>query len=586
MRIVLICPEEPGYQPLAAHAYPLGPAYVSASLKRAGYEVHCVNGYHIKGFQTYEEKFREIAASLAGKGVDIVAVGGYSYMYRRIEEILAAGRKVFPEAGILLGGKIVECMPEKILRALDADYGILGEGEIATVELLRALESGTDPRAVAGVALWDRDTDEVFVSDKPCYPEDLDALPFPDREGFDFAEYLRRQTPDTTDQGYSQLDDKKWLTMSTSRSCPFQCTFCFHLPGVPVRRRSLENCFAEIDAAVRDYGINFVSFHDDILFDKNEPERVAALCEGMKRRGLKWSCSLRANAITDEFLSLLESSGCVSICFGIENISTTLLRSMKKAITFPLIEKAVSVIRKYKIDLAAAILVFDRRETWDTFAENVSWWLRNRDLGMIFIHILSCPNSAMYLHAKEKGIVKDEIEYIGANNLNAMALNATELPENEFIDMRSKMRELNSVAAYYPGILKTAAFAGKDEYGRERHRVEAVCPHCCNFNVYPRLHVEVYGKCRTPFNQDHSIQVWCKDCNRRYHLPNPAITSRYHTFGKRLYVTHYPPARLLGHYLQRGGTMEELCEDWPALLTEFEKNPELAALSAFPEENL
>ena len=53
----------------------------------------------------------------------------------------------------MIGGGLVSSTPELVFGALDADIGVLGEGERTTVELAAVLAAGGDLERVDGLLL-------------------------------------------------------------------------------------------------------------------------------------------------------------------------------------------------------------------------------------------------------------------------------------------------------------------------------------------------------------------------------------------------------------------------------------------------
>lgn len=63
--------------------------------------------------------------------------------YRKLREIAQLGRKIKPEIKIWIGGGLVTNSPYEAMKLIpDADYGMIGEGEETSLELIKALESG------------------------------------------------------------------------------------------------------------------------------------------------------------------------------------------------------------------------------------------------------------------------------------------------------------------------------------------------------------------------------------------------------------------------------------------------------------
>lgn len=226
--------------------FPLGIPYVSSSMKQSGLRVFTLN------MNSREGVTREIIAEeIRAHSIDVVLTGGLSFQYPAIREILQAAKELNPRIVTVAGGGIITSAPVAGMEVLEfADYGIVGEGEEMTPALCHALERGEDVMAVEGIVYRD---DGVWMRTKARKEvADLDAIPFPDYDGFDFSK-IAAMVPSLLG-----MNEDHAITMTTSRSCPFQCTFCFHTSGSHYRKRSLDNFFEELDLLVEKYHIKYI----------------------------------------------------------------------------------------------------------------------------------------------------------------------------------------------------------------------------------------------------------------------------------------------------------------------------------------
>ena len=141
---------------------------------------------------------------------------------------------------------------------------VLGEGEVTIVELVREINNGRDNIAdVNGIGY--KDTSKGFILTSPRSPiMDLDSLPLPDFEGFEFEKYLAMQMPN--DNLYMYVDDEpRFYPIISSRGCPYNCTFCFHPLGQKYRSRSVENFISEIKYITERYQVNNLAIVDELI---------------------------------------------------------------------------------------------------------------------------------------------------------------------------------------------------------------------------------------------------------------------------------------------------------------------------------
>jgi anaerobic magnesium-protoporphyrin IX monomethyl ester cyclase len=236
MKILFVHSEEDRYseeKPLEGHErMQFGISYISSLLKREGHETSLVIpgrgnpellDQHVKAFDPELVCFTSVYTEFA-------------FMAK-----LAAGlKKSDPDRFLLVGGPHASLKPDECL-AESFDAVCVGEGEYATLELVRQLESGREPGGIANMQIKHGDTIERNAQ-RP-FLEDLDSLPFPDRDMW--LPWMSNQ--------YSRP------SVLVGRGCPFQCTYCCNhalailSEGKYVRLRSPGNVLDEILALKETY---------------------------------------------------------------------------------------------------------------------------------------------------------------------------------------------------------------------------------------------------------------------------------------------------------------------------------------------
>ena len=312
-----------------SYILPLGILYISSVMKAAGFCVHSMNLNH------YSNPREDLGAKIRLENIDVVLSGGMSPQYGEIKMIFDLAKDANPDVINICGGGLVSGDPEAAMTALAADYGILDEGEATAVELCQFLEEGRDVSEVNGIVF--KKGRHYLTTSRRTVLMDIDQIPWPDYEGFDFADFLGASNVGCNGINYSRAG-----MIITSRSCPFSCTFCFHTTGKKYRQRSLDRIFEEIDHLVSRYKIGFLYVSDELFSSK--VDRVSEFCRRIKDYDLPWSASFRADGITDEILAMLKGANCVSIGIGIESADNTILKSMRKGVTIEKIEAALEKI--------------------------------------------------------------------------------------------------------------------------------------------------------------------------------------------------------------------------------------------------
>lgn len=230
--VLLLIPRYRTYGFDGHYVMPMGTLYVSAYLKRSGEaNVTTLNLNHSDG-----EECDILANVIDRENIDIVGFGGLSGEYQDLARMARYARAIKPGITLVMGGGIVTADPETAMLAIsEIDYGIIGEGELTMVELIEALTGNKDIHRVDGLIFRNHQGTLIKTANRKDI-EDLDSLPFPDYEGFNYGEYLIKN-PDMSDEGkrYSQV------SVIGGRSCKYNCTEVSQVKyGV-----SLLNCFIQ-----------------------------------------------------------------------------------------------------------------------------------------------------------------------------------------------------------------------------------------------------------------------------------------------------------------------------------------------------
>jgi len=378
--------------------FPLGIAYVSASLKKAGKNVVTLNLN-----QTDSPVSHVIHEAIKEHGIDVVLTGGLSGEYNRVKDVVLAARRVKEDIITVVGGGLVSSEPYVVMEGLCADIGVIGEGELTVCELADSLEKNLDLAGVDGLIYRKNGHPHTTRARKEI--SDLASIPWPDYEGLGFSTYL-----DTISKISGNI---RYVQMIASRSCPFDCTFCYHPLGKRYRQRSLDDFFRELDFMLPRFRIEYLSISDELFsLDRN---RTRDFCERMKERveryGIGWDVQIRVDHVDKDLIDLLKYSGCHLISYGIESADNTVLKSMRKHITVEQIENALRLTREANIEIGGNFIFGDIEETWETANKTLEWWKNHREYLINLTHIRVMPGTHLYRFACEHGIIKDKLKY-------------------------------------------------------------------------------------------------------------------------------------------------------------------------------
>ena len=213
---------------------PLSLGYLAACVKKyPEATVRIVDAYG-EGLTVDQAAERVLALS-----PDLLGVSSTSFCFpsgiRLISRIKAERSGVVT----LMGGYHPTMFDNLLLKDVpELDLVIRGEGDESFPELCRRLLRSESLAGAPGLSY--RANGQV-VRGIPQQIEDLDAIPFPARELFDYDGYFHQFG------GFPIPEVPRTANVASSRGCPYHCTFCPKLfPQWRYRMRSAENVFAEI----------------------------------------------------------------------------------------------------------------------------------------------------------------------------------------------------------------------------------------------------------------------------------------------------------------------------------------------------
>lgn len=417
LNVLYIIPRYRTYGMEGHYVMPMGILYVSAYVKRSDIaNVYTLNLNHESG-----EVYDILQSYITKNNIDFVGLGGLSGEYSDIFRVVSYVRKIDPNVIIQVGGGIMTADPMVTMQAMpDVDFGIIGEGEQTSVELIDAIARKIDVTSVNGIIY--RDENGFRITNRRVEIDDLDTLPLPDYEGFNYAEYLRLN-PDLSDEGkkYSQV------SVIGGRSCKYNCTFCFHPSGSKYRQRSLDSIFSEIDYLIKNYDISYIALREELFATDNE--RVRQFCERVRVYDFDWSIQLRIDSINQELVDLLKNTRCRYLFVGVESADDRVLKSMRKGITLTQIEHALDMLRDAGLNSRSGVIFGDTVESFETAMFTLDWFKKNYTKYRMFVDmIIAFPGSVLYRRACDSGVIPNPVEFLkdGCPIVNVSQMNDTE----------------------------------------------------------------------------------------------------------------------------------------------------------------
>ncbi len=349
---------------------PLGLACLAGAVIRNKHSVLLVDGL-AQGLS-----IEEIVEKVCSWGAQVVAVTitaspYYGFATDLAKRLKAKNNTIF----IIAGGHHTTFVYSQVLRN-GFDYAVLGEGEETFSELVNTLEQGGDISTVKSLA-FKKDGKIVKTETRPLI-QSLDSLPLPTFELFD----------KTLSKAEIFGPGSRFITMETSRGCPYNCEFCSVTPmwGHRWRFKSNERVLKELNL-VKSLGYNWIFIVDDnFIVDIISKER-ARLFEEMVRQGLdslNFIVQIRADlaARNPGIIKLAADAGLRIAFLGLESGSDKVLKIMSKGSSTETAVEGIRVLHKNGIITHGGFVMGAPYETKKEFSKTFEYADRLRMAGL------------------------------------------------------------------------------------------------------------------------------------------------------------------------------------------------------------
>ncbi len=363
--------------------YPLGASMVAAALRREGHEVALFD--FLRSGQSFEALRAEVRRRRPALiGVSIRNVDNVNLLHEQryiavVADMVRAIREETP-ARIVLGGSGFSVMPGPVLRAVGADYGIVGEGERAFADFVREAEAGRYPAERILAAPGDLEGAGIGA---PDYDEDLLA--------FYFA------------QG-------NVAPVQTKRGCAHACAYCTYpvLEGRAVRARDPAAVVDDVERLVK-LGARYVFFTDSVFND--ETGQYRAVVAELRRRGLTvpWTAFFKPSDELDAAtVAEMQATGLKAAEIGSDAPSDATLRGIGKDFTFADVRRCNALFLEGGVSTAHYFMFGCPGETPETVREGIAnLQALDRTAIFVFMGVRILPDTGLARRALREGLVRE-----------------------------------------------------------------------------------------------------------------------------------------------------------------------------------
>lgn len=289
----------------------LGLMHLAAVLKKGGHEVELIC--------TEEEDIESVMVLFDPDFVAFsVMTGGHQYA-AELNRTLKAQYDYIS----VFGGPHCTFFPE-IVDEDGVDFVIQGAGEERILEVVEG-------RLAPGLY-------------KGNIPENMDALPFPDRNII---------------YKYGRFADNPIKNIMTIRDCPYNCSYCYnHLwksfyadqQSRLFQRRSVDSVIDEIHAIQANYPLQKINFLDDNFIQKRE--WIKEFCLSYKEKvHLPFLINVRVNLLDEQLVADLKDAGLEMVNFALESANPVVQRDVLNRGNFSneSVSKSIDLFRKFNI---------------------------------------------------------------------------------------------------------------------------------------------------------------------------------------------------------------------------------------------
>ncbi|MDP8998953.1 MAG: radical SAM protein, partial [Myxococcota bacterium] len=358
---------------------PYGLFVLGAQALRAGHQVKVMN---LSCFP-----WRRVEEIVGALDAELFGLSCWTANRRGVALVARSIKAMHPNAHVVVGGPHATPLArEMLVHHAEIDTVSVGESEITFLELVERLQSGNHTDGIAGTVFRAADIPQMGPA-RPAI-EDLDSIASP-HDYFDTH------------------------ILMTSRGCPWRCTFCGAEAswGRGYRAQSVPYVLDAIEKAVARAPVKMIQIKDD-TFTTNR-KRVVALCRGMRERKLQflWSCDTRVDVLSDELLHEMRLAGCERLSLGVESGSQKILDAIDKKITVDEIIASTALAKKWGIKVRYYMMIGNRGETAETFAETLAFLDRARPHQYIFACLSVYPGTRDYDEAVKEGWLDAEFYF-------------------------------------------------------------------------------------------------------------------------------------------------------------------------------
>ncbi|KJR99102.1 MAG: hypothetical protein VR65_16790 [Desulfobulbaceae bacterium BRH_c16a] len=386
--------------------YPIGIAHIMGALQHHGHRADHFDVLASGGYPLLEKRLRENRYDVIGvsiRNIDTVDSTSPLELLADITEVMHCLRKL-SKAPVVLGGPGFSIMPERLLEYLNADYGIVGEGEAAFPQLVDRIMAGEQP----GQKLFSRSLAK-FPDCRPLYSSEVTTY---------------------------YVSHGGMLNVQTKRGCAHGCIYCSYptIEGRKLRYRDPASVVEEIKSLSEQFGARYIFFTDGVFNDPDD--RYLEIAEELIRAGssLPWCAFFRPQNLSGDTLRLLKRSGMAAMELGTDASTDTTLAALGKGFTFAEVLAVNDALVAESIPCAHFIMFGGPGETEETIEQGlINIEKLKRSVVFAYLGIRIMPGTKLHTRALREGSITVDTDLVRP------IFYYSSLVDRDFIDSRLRL---------------------------------------------------------------------------------------------------------------------------------------------------
>lgn len=413
LRVLLVksCSNDPHYSVVN---HPLGLMSLAAYLRE---KYRCqikIEDLRLKGIDraSLESAMRLFAP-------DMVGISALTFESDAIPWIAASVKRMNPQTPVILGGPHATAYPEKAAQIPGVDCVVVGEGETVLGNLVERVAAGRTWDGVRGIVYQSHN--QIIATEREDLIEDISNLPMPAYDLIPIEKYGSFNRMSRTGSG-------KFMSLFSSRGCPYRCIYCHNIFGKTFRFRSAESLFSEIRHLYDTYAIRDFEILDDIF--NLDRERLLDFCDRIIQSGMKITLAfpngMRGDILDAQQLTKLRQAGTIFIAFAIETGSPRMQKIIKKNIQLDKIKRNIEIAHALRIHPHGFFMIGFPGETLEDMKMTVEFMVSSKLHSSAMFVVM--PFEGTELGAMSKALGKDPVRDFSMSYHTQNFVNLTSVP--------------------------------------------------------------------------------------------------------------------------------------------------------------